>query len=151
MLKEKTFTIRDLVKITEWKSVKKAYLYYYGKRGLKGLEQIFEAIKTFRKQKVKVKNESIEVMVGGWPGHEPEEDRGYGIHTNKYSLSFRKWRELVNIPIQKETIRRYKFHEIICHFLYEITFYGYDEKEIGKTAKEIFSTYKEAVKDIKKL
>jgi len=153
-MKQKTFTIRDIVKLTEWKDVKKAYLYYYGKKGLKGLDIIFESIKTFRKQKPKDKNELIEVMVGGWAGNEPEEDRGYGVHTvmkNKdagYSLSFRKWREITNIPIQQETIRRYKFHEIICHFLWEITFYGYDEKEIGKTGKEIFGRYKEAVKDL---
>ncbi len=149
MYKEKIFTIRDIVKIVEWKDVKKAYLYYYGKRGLNGLEGIFELIKTFRKQKPKDKNEFIEVIVGGFPGFEPEEDRGYSVHTTKYSLSFRKWRELVNIPIQKETIRRYKLCEIICHFLWEITFYGYDEQEIGKKGKEIFGRYKEAVKDIK--
>jgi len=149
IMKEKIFTIRDLVKVTEWKNVKKAYLYYYGKKGLKGLDEIFELIKTFRKQKPKEKDEFLEVMVGGWPGGEPEEDRGYSVHTTKYSLSFRKWRELSNIPIQQETIRRYKFHEIVCHFLWEITFYGYDEKEIGKKGKEIFSTYKEAIKDIK--
>ena len=144
----KTFTIRDIVKLTEWKDVKKAYLYYYGKKGLNGLEEIFESFRTFRKQKPKINNEFIEVMVGGHLELEPEEDRYYSIHTTKYSLSFRKWRELVNIPIQKETIRRYKLRDIICHFLYEITFYGYDEQEIGKKGKEIFGRYKEAVKDL---
>lgn len=148
MYKQKTFTIRDIVKLIEWKDVKKAYLYYYGKKGLNGLEEVFELIKTFRKQKPKNKNEFIEVMVGGCLELEPEEDRYYSVHTTKYSLSFRKWRELVNIPIQKETIRRYKLREIVCHFLWEITFYGYDEKMIGQTGKEIFGRYKEAVKDL---
>ena len=151
---EKIFTIRDIVKITKWKDVKKAYLYYYGKRGLNGLEEIFGLIKTFRKQRPKDNKEFLEIMVGGTFLNDPEEDRFYSIHTIKenkegYSLSFRKWRELANIPIQEETIRRYKFNEIICHFLWEITYYGYDEGKINKKAKEIFSIHKEAIKDIK--
>lgn len=138
-------TIRDIAIMTEWKSVKRSFKYYYSKysKMLPILEVIFEDIKNYKKRKQKEPDEEIELKVGGIIS-DPE-DRFYCMNTTKYSLSFRKWRELANIRIQEETLRRYEFQEILAHFLWEITFYGFDEKEISKKAKSVFRNFYKAV------
>lgn len=151
-MEKRTITMLDIIKLTDWKEVKKSYKYFYGRKEVNPdtMEKIFNLLKTFKKRKHIDEDEEIEIYVGGIPIDESEDERWYDVHTNKYSLSFRKWRELVNIPISENTIRTNKFPEIITHFLWEITFYGFDESEILEQRKELMSTYKRSVKDLQK-
>lgn len=92
-----------------------------------------------KKKSHKDKEEFLDIIAYlGDLNKEEEDDRYYHISTNKYSMSFRKWNVLVNIPFSENTMRYYTFKDMIAHFLYEITWYG-DEKQTYKTTKKIMS------------
>jgi len=48
-------------------------------------------------------------------------------------------------PISKETLDHYIYEDIITHFLWEITYNGFTEKEMEKQEKRFFGR----IKDIK--
>ena len=147
-------TILDIIKELKWKDVKRAIKYYYP-WDKSNYETLFYDLQKFKKQTPKNK-EVIEIFC-----YKDEkfclkeknpiacmiEDDYYSIATNKYSMMFRKWQELVNIPISEETLKHYKFQDIVAHFIYEITFCG-DEKETQKVANQVLKDSKEAIKII---
>lgn len=128
----KNQTPKEIANLIEWKIVYRALSYHYGKKW-KQLEPVFKHLKTIKVLPRKDKGEFLEVKCGGFIG---EEDRFYSIHTNKYSLSFRKWGQTANIPFDEETLRRYKPEELMAHYLYEITWYG-TEKDMLKKGRMI--------------
>jgi len=150
-------TILDIVKKLEWEDVKRAIKYFYP-IDKNNYESLFYELRKYRKQPVKDKNEVIKITCFKLSGYalkqkDPikemlEMDDFYSISTNKFSISFRKWRELVNLPISEDTLNHYKFVDIIAMFIWEITFYG-NEKETKKTATEIFKAGKEISKQHK--
>ena len=150
---ENNLNMIDLCNIVSFDDVVKPFEYHYGlsPKGRKVVEKVFNQIKNFKKRSQKDKEEVIEVMCGGgyFIDEEGKIERFYCIHTNKYSLSFRKWSEVSNILIEKETLRRYKPEDIIAHFIWEVTWYG-DETETAKVAKEIKGSVKKFNKDHEK-
>lgn len=127
-------TIRDLVHKTKWLKVQKAIKYFYP-NDKNNYFPVFVKLAEVPKRAHKDKGEEIErVVTGSLKLDEDPDDRFYTIHTNKYSLSFRKWNEMANIPISESTLRHYQFEEIVAHFIWEITFYGTekDSRRMGK-------------------
>jgi len=47
-----------------------------------------------------------------------------------WNLSFTPWGRWLQMSIHPETILNYSAKEIICHSLWEMTYYGYNEKDI---------------------
>ena len=126
-------TILELLPFVKWKTIKRAIKYYYpdDKNDYEGL---FGQLKTFKKRKPKNKDERIEICSHNDAFYFKDEDmwsEWYSIHTNQYSFSFREWRELVNIPISKETIKHYAFTDILAFFIWEITFYGTEKNSLN--------------------
>jgi len=78
-------------------------------------------------------------------GRKKEED--LNSITNSYAIEFVEWRKWLGMEIAPETIRNFKKLEIIAHCLYEMTFIGYNEKEI----KEQFDIINESVEDYKSM
>jgi len=136
----------DITKLVEWKDVKKSLMYHYNygcrNRNLIGYEKVFNTVKKYRKSKPEYQNEVIVINAI----NEKETNGWYSIYTNKYSLSFRSWKKVANIPISKKTLEYCIYEDIIAYFLWEITFNGFTEKEMEKHEKEIFGK----IKDIKK-
>jgi len=153
MKKEKK-TIIDIIKHCDWKDVKKSLQYYYGytPKKAESYHDVFDHVAGFKKRKYKNhENEVLEVSICGSKEDYIDEDgldESYHVATNEYSLSFRKWREVSNIVIAGSTLGHFKYHEIVAHFLWEITFYG-TEKDMEKTGKELFKTTAKAIKEIK--
>lgn len=140
--------IIDITKLIEWKDIKKSLMYHYNygcrNKNLTGYEKVFNIVKKYGKYKElnpDCEGEKIEIKacyeeeLGGW----------YSIATNKYSLSFRSWKKLANIPISEETLDHCTYKDIIALFLWEITYNGFTEKEMKKEKKELFGK----IKDIK--
>lgn len=142
-------TPRELAQISNWKDVQKSLRFFYGGKWTKAIE-VFERIKNAPTVKHKDPAEFLEVYCGGFITLDKEdmEDRSYNIHTNKYSLSFRKWDELSNIPFAEETMRKYRTEDLLAHFIWEITWYGV-EKDSLKKGKELFETVAKIKKEHK--
>lgn len=161
---EKPLTVSDLAKMIEWKDVRKAWLYHYSQYQPNKLKKVFIGIQGYPKRKQKDADERLEVRVTGdrdWDnGLVSKEqakkdfkyfgfDEGYGCSTNKFSLSFRKWKEVSNLLVSDETIKNNTVPEIIAHFIWEITWYGM-EGQMEKKGKEIFKSAKKCKEDIDK-
>jgi len=55
----------------------------------------------------------------------------------KWSLSMMKWSEWLGMKIHETSQAIYTKDQIICHCLWEMTFYGFDEKTIEDTKNDI--------------
>jgi hypothetical protein len=131
----KNITIIDLARAVEWKDVKHAIKYHYPD-DKNNYEKLFGEIKKYRKIKQHNK-EFITVSVCGMVNMlEEAEDNCYSIQTDKFSLSFRSWKVLARMPIAQDTLDHYLYEDILAHFIWEITFYGNEEK-MNETAKGI--------------
>lgn len=62
--------------------------------------------------------------------------RVYGVDKNeeneRYALDFIPWKELLGMKIEQQTLATLKSHEILAHCMWEMTFWGFDEKTIRK-------------------
>lgn len=150
-IKIKTKTIRDIIQGLKWKDVNNAKKYFYPE-DKNNYEPVFRHLLKIKPRKHKDAKEFIELEVvhealKGFP-----EEHWYDMVTNKYSMSFRKWAELANIPISENTLNHYKYEEIIVHFIWEITFYGTeaDSMKKAKEIQEIVDDYKRQQKEKKK-
>ena len=139
-------TIRDLAIKTAWKDVEPAIRYHYptDKNNYLTLYRFLKAIRT---RKHKDAREFLELYL--CPESKLNEHAYYGIHTNKYSLSFRDWSECANIPIAKTTLERYTPEDILAHFIWEITFYG-SEKNMKKVEKVVLDRADKCRKEYEK-
>jgi hypothetical protein len=134
-------TIRDAIKFVKFKDVKRAIKYFYPE-DKNNYKPVFSKLQKMTYEKPVRTNEEI-VLHSINDFLVPEEpEYCYSIATNQYSLSFRRWSELINLPISQNTLSHFTYPDILAHFLWEITFNGFEEKEIAKEKKVLFSTLK---------
>ena len=76
---------------------------------------------------------------------------GIEISSNElFSLSFVEWSEIINSEIFPKTIEEFSKEEIVCHCLYEMTFYGFTMEEIRKVKNIIVDRVSEVEEELKK-
>jgi hypothetical protein len=153
----KNITILDIIKEVKWIDVRRAIKYFYP-FDKNNYEKLFYDLQKYKKQAPKRNNEVITIHCNkineySLKQKEPikymlENEDFYSIQTNIYSMSFRSWKELINLPVAEETLNHYRFADIVGMFVWEITYYG-NEKEMKKTGKEILGATKKIIKKIK--
>ena len=57
--------------------------------------------------------------------------------TDSLALEFTPWEEWLGMDIEKQALLEFTGLEIICHCLFEMTFMGYDQKEIQEELNRI--------------
>ena len=67
--------------------------------------------------------------------------------TDSYAIEFVEWEKWLGMDLAPETTKDFSDLEIIVHCLYEITFIGYDEKEI----QELFDAFNYRVEEYKNM
>ena len=147
----------DLVITVNWKGVKRALKYFFP-TDKNDYEILFHQLKRMKLVRPSHKGEEIEIRTGKNTEEnlkdkslkELYEDwKWHSIATNRYSMSFRKWQELISLPISQETLDHYLYDEIVAMFLWEITFYG-SEKQSLKQGKEMMKRVKQIKSNPKK-
>ena len=147
-MKPTILTPRDIAQHCKWEVVQKYLRFFYGRKW-NGAEEVFDRIKNAPKKKHKDPEEflvisySTDILEAKTEGFDI--NGFYDIATNKYSLSFRKWNEISNIPISDTAINSFAIEAILAHLIYEMTWYG-TEKDSQKYGKGL----KDAAKKIKK-
>lgn len=151
-------TMRDLSRLVQLADVKRALQFHYpDQKGLrKKADDVLFKIKTCKKMTPEKAGKLTIRCVGLSPFVSTKDDMydaGYSISDVRrkmpWSLSFRSWTELSNIPIEKETLMRYTMEEILAHFIWEITWYG-SERDSLEMGKKIMSDADKAIEEIKK-
>lgn len=72
--------------------------------------------------------------------------------TDSYAIEFVEWEKWLGMDLAPETTKKFSELEIIAHCLYEMTFIGYNEKEIKKQVNAIndkVEKYKKLTKEEK--
>lgn len=145
-------TILDLLKKVDFKDVERDIKHMYPEtpdKALKLYKKVFNVL--LKKKKTKVKDNEDKLQIGTYSFiEEGKIIYYYDIYSSKYSLSFRKWGELVNLPINEDMLRYLFPSNIITLFLWEITFYGFEEEEISKIGKGLLKARKEIIKNEEK-
>jgi len=149
-------TILDIIKELKWIDVKRAIRYFYPE-DKNNYEKLFYDLQKYKKQPAKRNDEVITIecnKINDFTISEKmsikdmiEQEDYYSIQTNKYSMSFRPWLELINLPVAEETLNHYRFADIVSFFVWEITFYG-NEKEMKKTGDDMFKKVKQFKKQL---
>jgi hypothetical protein len=138
-------TIREIIKYTTYKDVRKAIKLFYP-NDKNDYQSVFDFLLTVKKRKQEYDDERLQItaVFQKWD-FQDEPDMWYNVCTNLYSCSFRSWSKLANIEIDDDTWKHLIPRDIIAHFIWEITFYG-NEEDTRKIADEL----KETTKEIKK-
>lgn len=145
----KNITILDIIKVAKWKDVERSIKFHY-LEDKNEYSPIFKRIQKFPKEVQMLKTERIVItcndcMSDDEPLSERIGEQFYRMCTNKYSLCLRPWKEVANILISEDTLKHYKFNDILAHFIWEITYYG-DEKSFLKEIEESKKEMKEILK-----
>lgn len=64
-----------------------------------------------------------------------------------YALDLTNWEEWLGMEISYRTLRKYSKLDIIAHCLWEMTWHGYEQKDIENFNKEVCRTMKGIQKD----
>jgi len=126
--------IIDLILKNSFNKVIKTLLFLYPDEiiNIKGYRKIYKRMKF-----MKFKNSKGNIHIDY-----DEEMNFHNIYfiqkenNSKYSLTFIPQKILVNMNISNKTLLKYSEAEIISHFLYKITWWGFDERKVLKEAKE---------------
>lgn len=143
--------MKKLIDKYNFKTIKKRFLELYPdqKKNIPGYEKVFERLK---KLKPKKDNFKISLRVYKEKG---EEDwiKVSGLNPKdknvSYAIEFTSWNQWLGMKIERKTLKLFPEIDIICHCLWEMTFMGFEEKEIQKDFKDLIKTTKKIKKDIK--
>jgi hypothetical protein len=167
----------ELIKNTEWDNVKECLVKEYPDQedNLDAYERIFVDLKNRiledEDTKMLIEIYTIEEQDdGNWnqeliPNNEIDRykdcvyTRGvHGVSTDEtekderyYTLSLENWNYWLNCVIDEQTEKDFKFEEIIAHCLWDMTFFGYDEKKINSEKEEILSRANEVRNEIQNM
>ena len=143
-------TLKQLAQKTKWGDVRRYLQFYYPeqKKSLPRYKEIFAEIQEMKDKKTDPK-EYIDIKrIFDKFEKENSENSGeyYDIATNKYSLSFRPWIDVINLKVRQNNLFN---AQIMAHFLWEITYSGFYEKDVQKKGDELFKIVSKAKKEIK--
>jgi hypothetical protein len=133
----------DLIKANNWPDVSKTLLSLYPdeNKNIIGYKKIFSSFMDYDV----VISDSLLVIKKTEEG--PKEDHYTDVYSLQYdpdeqrqidySITLSAWNELLGTTISDETLNQVPELEIICHCLYNMTFYGFTEKKIQKFRIEL--------------
>lgn len=86
-------------------------------------------------------------------GEEWEDVSGIGkpdkYGSTHYGIALTGWGQWLSMPITPETLKKYPEIDILAYCLWEMTFYGFSDKQIQRFGKKLVKDAKQARKDIK--
>jgi hypothetical protein len=131
-------TLQELLDAYEYADIEDTFASLYKKnykRNAVGYEEVFETLKECDD----VIFSDYSIQISHVDGNDPYEHVNGKKATDDFdvSLSLTPWKEWLGMRISPSVFTGYTSKEIICHCLWEMTFYGYNEKEIEKVISEI--------------
>lgn len=148
--------LSDLIKKNNWLSIELVLLHLYPDQ-IEIIDQyriVFECL-----LKLEPEENEMRILITKHDSDPGEETTSYfdvsgqngtkdeGGYLISYALEFTDWKKWLGMDLAGETIHNFSEIEIIAHCLYEMTFMGYDEKEI----QEEWSSINNEVQDFKSL
>jgi hypothetical protein len=135
-------TLYDLLDAYEFEDIEDTFVILYGNKYVRnavGYEEVFETLKEIED----VGLSDYKIVITFVDDSEELEDRYHHVNgkcdseEHSVSLSLSPWKEWLGMKIDEYTFSRYSGREILCHCLWEMTYYGYNENAIRKFIEEL--------------
>lgn len=142
---------KEIIKKYKWEDIQKEFLKLYPdqKKNIKGYKKVFNVLQKIKPQKSNVKieldlskekeNRKPYVRVGGIERKEfpIEKDSWIKDWRRSYAIEFQPWSKWLGMEIDAVTEYQFSELEIIVHCLWEMTYCGFQEKEVQGYLKEL--------------
>lgn len=139
-------TFKEIVEHNDWASVEPIFQRLYSDElsNVPGYEKVFSELKLLKA----IKTDIIILFSKEWNKFDKLEyihvsgyDRNKENPNNKtietLAIEFSPWEEWLGMEIDKETLNSFSEIEILCHCLYEMTFFGFNQSKIKKKLDQI--------------
>lgn len=161
----------DLVNRIPFKDIKRALKYHYphpkiDEKTMNRYKEIVEEISRYKENSEKDKDWIITITLTRpykflskskeWVELTKPGEEYYNVSGKKkgekitYAIEFTPWQKIANWQIHEDVLKHYKPEEIIAHILWEITYAGFEQKEIKKFTNELHNRIDKIKKNPKK-
>jgi hypothetical protein len=128
--------IKDLVLDSDWNEIEKILLTLdKNKDNLEGYKKVYEDLLN-----LKPKKSDCILKIKHVKNDEEEYEDVFGTSKNDnqdYALEFTSWQEWLDMEIDTKTQKKYSKPSIIANCIYEMTFFGFNQKKIKKKMDEL--------------
>lgn len=157
---------KELIDKYNWNDVYSTLIQLYPdqEKNIEGYKQVFEELCTLRPTETKMRiviedvfdeyDKEYHAHVSGKDGTLNKEsdpkhfkDDEIGNQEVSYGIEFTDWAEWLSMKIDQESLSKYSELDIIGHCLWEMTFYGFTQKDIKKAIDAINRSAEEAKKN----
>jgi len=138
--------LRELISNSVWLSIETVFSKIYPDQltFLDDYENVFTELKSLKHKDSNITiiisneidtfdNEQY-VSVSGYDNSKPESSNTL---TESLGLEFTPWEEWLGMNVDQSSFESFSSYEIICHCIHEMTFIGFDQKEIKKELDKI--------------
>ena len=127
---------KDLVLNSDWQKIEKILLTLDdNKDNMEGYKKVFEEL-----IKLKPKRSDCVLTIKHVKNDEEDYEDVFGISkkdNQNYALEFTPWQEWLDMELDQKTLKEYSKPSIIANCIYEMTFFGFDQKKIKKKMGEL--------------
>jgi len=127
---------KDLVLDSDWKKIEKILLTLdKNNDNLKGYKKVYEELLN-----LKPKKSDYILKIKHVKNDEEDYEDVFGTSKNdtqNYALEFTSWQEWLGMEIDPKTQKKYSNPSIIANCIYEMTFFGFNQKKIKKKINEL--------------
>jgi len=135
-------TLKDIVDLHQWKDIyrRMAKLYPKPHKNLEGYKRVFKVLR-----KLDATKKRSRLLIELYACYDKYDDRYYtSVHGvtpkrrgDTYALEFSSWQEWLGMRVSDASIYAYESVDIICHCLYEMTFFGFTPKDVGNNVADV--------------
>ena len=127
---------KDLVLNSDWKKIEKLLLTIdKNVDNMEGYKKVYDDLIN-----LKPKKSDCILNIKHVRNEDEEYEDVFGTSNNddqNYALEFTSWQEWLGMEIDAKTLKRYSKPSIIANCIYEMTFFGFDQKKIKKKMNEL--------------
>jgi hypothetical protein len=127
---------KDIIINSNWNDIEKLLLTLdENKNNLEGYKKVYDEL-----MKLKPKRSDCVLSIKHVKNVEEEYEDVFGISkkdNQNYALEFTPWQEWLGMEVDQKTLKKYSKSSIIANCIYEMTFYGFDQKKIKKKMDEL--------------
>ncbi|WP_075603200.1 DUF6557 family protein [Saccharicrinis aurantiacus] len=131
----------ELLSEIEWVNVEQRFIELYAdqKKSIDGYKEVFNTVKTMPPSDTNMvlKLETIYDKVYDIEYVHVNSYKLGGDPESTYSLMIRKWNEVLGMKISDKVLQTFTELDVICHVMYEMTFAGFDEKQIATFSNDL--------------
>ena len=128
----------EIIKCCKWQAVRKRILTLYGsqKHNLPGYKVVFEQLRDM--PPAPSSDYMLFITTESWNGDEwvRVNLRLYKGDDSLHATDFMPWNEILAMEVFTDP-RKYTLSEIVAHVLFDITFWGFSEKQMEENEKKL--------------